>query len=316
MSNENQLDIAQLNGINASKPFLIDINQEERAPQSARSVCNPDHIFRKDVVRIILHGLRRGQPVSLVGPKGCGKTSEVIELLERLNRNYIYMQASEGLEIEDLFGYDKFVADGSMTQAFHEGPVLTAMRKGWPLVLDERDSLSDRVALTLNAVLDGMGYTIPSTGEHVRPEDGFVVIGASNTNGAEADDVYVTSNVASASTNSRYLVMFVDHLPSAEMERLIHAISQEERDQDYDQDQARCLIQVVEATRHAEAEEGFSNLALGTRELGQMIRYEFDTGSLAQGAKVAYFNKLTSALCDKAQALWDLSFGMADEDDS
>ncbi|MBO9471111.1 MoxR family ATPase [Endozoicomonas sp. G2_2] len=312
-----QLDLSTLNGFEGMPAgrFMMPMANDERPEHGHRMPIDENHRFRKHLVRLMMFGLMTKQPVSFVGPAGCGKSREIPQFLERINQAYEFVSCHDGLEAADLFGYERVRGgpDGSgVDTVYIDGPVLRAMRTGIPLVLDERDSLAATVALSLNNVLDGLGYTIPETGEHITAQEGFCVIGTSNTNGGgDENGSYNTSNVHSRSTNSRWLVENVDYLTAAEEENLLKSLVPDDR---IDEEAIECLVKFATATRESAA-AGEMEHPMATRELVQTVQYSMLINSLANAIGPAYFNKLGSADRGIAESHWSLVFG-TDEDGS
>lgn len=310
-----QLDLSTLNGFDdvPAGRFYMPMANQERPEHGHRMEMDDNHRFRKPLVRLLMFGLMTKQPVSFVGPAGCGKSREIPQFLERINQAYEFVSCHDGLEAADLFGYERVrgTPDGSGVETvYNDGPVLRAMRKGIPLILDERDSLAATVALSLNNVLDGLGYTIPETGEHILAQEGFCVIGTSNTNGGgDEGGSYNTSNVHSRSTNSRWLVENVDYLTHEEEVNLLMALVPDDR---IDGEAIEYLVKFATATRESAA-AGELEHPMATRELVQTVQYSLLTNSLAKSIGPAYFNKLSSSDRGIAESHWSLVFGTGED---
>lgn len=311
-----KLDISSLNGLQndiAAGRFFMQMVNEVPPEDSVRTAIDDKHLFRKHIVRLLMFGLMTKRPVSFVGPAGCGKTREVLQFMERVNQGYEFVSCHEGLEGADLFGYERVrpAADSSAVDTvFVDGPVIRSMRKGYALVLDERDSLAPTVGLALNNVLEGLGYTIPETGEHVMPKEGFCVVGLSNTNGGGDETAsYNTSHIQSRSTNSRWLVENVDYLSNVEEVNLLTSHVPDDR---IDRETIEYLVKFATATREAAA-AGEMDVPMSTRELVQAIQYGLMTNSLAKSVGPAYLNKLGMSDRGLAEQHWSLIFG-TDED--
>src|SRR6187401_2944429 len=91
-----------------------------------RAVRNEVEVFRA--------AARRGLPVLLKGPTGCGKTRFVEAMAYELGRNLITVAGHEDLTSADLVG--RFLLKGGET-VWVDGPLTRAVREGSIFYLDE-----------------------------------------------------------------------------------------------------------------------------------------------------------------------------------
>src|SRR2546430_12064489 len=85
-------------------------------------------------VEVFPAGARRGLPVLLKGPTGCGKTRFVEAMAHRLQRELITVAGHEDLTSADLVG--RFLLKGGET-VWVDGPLTRAVREGAICYLDE-----------------------------------------------------------------------------------------------------------------------------------------------------------------------------------
>ncbi|MEQ9223914.1 MAG: MoxR family ATPase [Salinisphaeraceae bacterium] len=310
----NSFDLADLPGMGDKLP-----KGKHLFPMQGDEPFMPERIiadfrFQKAPTKLLLYALNQGRASALVGPTGAGKTSHAIQLFERLNKPYVVVSCHSDFEASDLFGYERVRAnpDGRAETVYIDGPVIRAMREGIAVILEERDSLPPTVNLALNNVLDGLGYEIPETGEHVSPAKGFVMIATANTAGA-GDEAgrYVTSHIASASSNNRWLVALVDYMAEEdEIEVLVGKASKNAF-----REGLEGLVKFANATRAAAA-SGEMEAPATTRELIQTVELSSFFLHLDEAAEMAYFNKLSSVDRVSAQKQWSLLFSTGDESDA
>lgn len=91
-----------------------------------RAVGNEAEVFRA--------AARRGLPILLKGPTGCGKTRFVEAMAHELGRNLITVAGHEDLTSADLVG--RFLLKGGET-SWVDGPLTRAVREGGICYLDE-----------------------------------------------------------------------------------------------------------------------------------------------------------------------------------
>lgn len=87
-----------------------------------------------DEVEVFRAAARRGLPVLLKGPTGCGKTRFVEAMAHELGRNLITVAGHEDLTSADLVG--RFLLKGGET-VWVDGPLTRAVREGAICYLDE-----------------------------------------------------------------------------------------------------------------------------------------------------------------------------------
>ncbi|KAJ8907200.1 hypothetical protein NDN08_003681 [Rhodosorus marinus] len=118
--------------------------------------------------------------ILLEGPPGVGKTSMVEALAEASGYFLVRVNLSEHTEMADLLGCDVPTAIPGKFR-FKEGPLLSAMRGGHWILLDELNLASQSVLEGLNSVLDHrQSAFIPELQREVKAANGFRLFGAQN----------------------------------------------------------------------------------------------------------------------------------------
>lgn len=124
-----------------------------------------------------LRKLREAQvPVLLYGPPGTGKTS----LIEAAFPDLITVAGDGDTTVGDLVG--EYTQDASGGYEFIYGPLVTAMREGRALLLDDATLISPKVLAALYPAMDGRRQIQVKAhkGETVTAADGFYVIAGHN----------------------------------------------------------------------------------------------------------------------------------------
>ncbi len=131
-----------------------------------------------DIIAWLLYGR---EPLYLFGPTGCGKTSCIKQLVQKLNYPVYEVTGHNRLEFPEMVGHHT-VQQGSMYYEY--GPLALAMKNGGLFLLNEIDLLDPSTAAGLNSILDGYPLTIPENGgELVLPHPMFKFAATANTNG-------------------------------------------------------------------------------------------------------------------------------------
>lgn len=136
--------------------------------------------WREDQVRDLLLFWFSGadsRALKLIGHTGAGKTELVLQWHALLNMPLVVIGCNPRTEAQQLVGM--MVSTGNGT-TFADGPLITAARQGWSVLVDEYNLVDPGEASGLNAFLEGKPYTIPETGETIVPAPGFRIFATMN----------------------------------------------------------------------------------------------------------------------------------------
>lgn len=157
-------------------------------------------------------------PMYITGLSGNGKTLMVEQVCAVLKRELIRVNITKRTDETDLIGSYELI-DGNTVR--REGPVITAMRRGAVLLLDETDYGTEDL-LCLNGVLEGKPYFDKKTGEVIYPAAGFNVIATANTKGKGSDDGrFIGANVLNEAFLERFAITVEQEYPTMAVERSI-----------------------------------------------------------------------------------------------
>ena len=172
--------------------------------------------FYNDLKNII--SSRIFYPIYITGLSGNGKTMMIEQVCSALKRELVRVNITKRTDESDLIGSYELI-DGSTVR--REGPVLTAMRRGAVLLLDECD-LGTEDILCLQPILEGKPYFDKKTGEVVHPAAGFTVLATANTKGKGSDDGrFIGTNILNEAFLERFAVTVEQEYPPAATERKI-----------------------------------------------------------------------------------------------
>lgn len=178
-----------------------------------RNSCYVPFGFFTDLKKIIKS--KRFCPVYITGLSGNGKTVMVEQVCASLGRECIRVNINKRTDESDLIGTYELI-DGNTVR--REGPVLTAMRRGAVLLLDETDYGTEEI-LCLNGVLEGKPYFDKKTGEVIHPAPGFNVMATANTKGKGCDDGrFIGANVLNEAFLERFAFTVEQDYPEPKTE--------------------------------------------------------------------------------------------------
>jgi MoxR-like ATPase len=157
-------------------------------------------------------------PMFITGLSGNGKTLMVQETCARLKREYVRANVTIETDEDDLIGGFRLLNGETV---WHDGPVITAMKRGAVLLLDEIDLASNKI-MCLQPILEGSSIYIKKIGKWIHPADGFTVIATANTKGQGSDDGrFIGTNVLNEAFLERFPITLEQSYPTTKMEEKI-----------------------------------------------------------------------------------------------
>ena len=170
----------------------------------------------KDVEKIIRSN--RFYPIFITGLSGNGKTLMVEQVCAKLKRECYRVNITRQTDEDDLLGGFRLINGNTV---WVDGPVVSAMKNGGVLLLDEID-LGSANLMCLQPVLEGKGVFLKKIGQWVTPADGFTVFATANTKGKGSDDGrFVGTGVMNEAMLDRFPVTFEQPYPTPKTEQKI-----------------------------------------------------------------------------------------------
>ena len=206
-------------------------------------------------------------PVFITGLSGNGKTTMVEQVAAKLKRDCFRVNVSIETDEEDLIGGNT-LQDGNVI--YREGPVLTAMRRGAILLIDEIDRGSNKL-MCLQSVLEGKAYFNKKTGEVIRPAPGFTVIATANTKGRGTEDGrFIAAQLLDEAFLERFPITVEQEYPSTSVEKKIIANKMEFYNC-VDKEYAEKLVSWADIIRKTFKEGGIDEI-ISTRRLVNIVQ--------------------------------------------
>ena len=172
--------------------------------------------FYRDLKKVLSSSMF--YPIFISGLSGNGKTTMVEQVCANLKREAIRVNISIETDEDDLIGGNTLV-DGNVV--YREGPVLTAMKRGAILILDEIDRGSNKM-MCLQAILEGKPYFNKKTGETVTPAPGFNIVATANTKGRGSEDgKFISANILDEAFLERFAITVEQEYPTMATEKRI-----------------------------------------------------------------------------------------------
>lgn len=168
--------------------------------------------FYKDLYKIV--ETKQFLPVFITGLSGNGKTLMVEQVCATQKRECIRVNISVETDESDLIGSNTLV-DGNVV--YRDGPVMTAMKRGAILLIDEVDRGSNKL-MCLQGILEGKPYYNKKSGEYIHPKEGFNIIATANTKGRGSDEGRYLSQILDDAFLERFVLTVEQDYPSDKIE--------------------------------------------------------------------------------------------------
>lgn len=217
---------------------------------------NASLVGRKDELRKIEACIASSRSVLLEGPVGVGKTRLATAAIEALGRPSFRIDGDSRYTEQKLTGWfdpPTVMKKGFQAEAFIEGPLVSAMKTGGVLFINELNRLPEGVQNVLLPALDEKRISLPKIGEIVA-KPSFLVIATQNPK-----EFVATSHLSEAILD-RFELVVIDYQSEAEEFEIVNAAI-------HDEWISKAAVRLTRATRsHPKIRRGASirgGLALG-----------------------------------------------------
>ena len=229
-------------------------------------------------------------PVYVTGLSGNGKTTTFEQVCAELEREFFRVNITPETSEDDLLGGFRLVNGETV---WVDGPVVTAMKRGAFLLLDEIDLGTTKV-MCLQPVLEGKGVFLKKTNTWVQPAKGFTVGLTGNTKGrGDETGKFVGTNVMNEAFLDRVPLTIEQEYPKPEVEEKI-LIKVMEVTGEMDAEFARLLVRWADQVRRSYA-DGATEDVITTRRLVQAAQGYAIFGSRKKAVEgvLTRFDRLT-----------------------
>jgi MoxR-like ATPase len=174
-------------------------------------------IGRERELRKALAVLNSGRHLLLEGPVGVGKTTVALCVCAHLGRGVVRVDGDDRYSESKLTGwFDPAIVlqQGYREESFFAGPLVTAMRSGRVLFINELNRMPETVQNVLLPALDEGILQVPHIGE-VRAAPGFQVVATQNP------VEYIATGHLSEALRDRFEHLPLEYQTAAEEERIV-----------------------------------------------------------------------------------------------
>lgn len=265
--------ISELFGVAAPDSAQMEVNE----PSFDTPETDPAYTFTNDQVRRLQTWWfgKVKKSLFLTGPTGCGKTTLIEQFASRVGADVFVVPCHGKLDMAELIGQTGIAKDGSTF--FQHGTGVKAMQHPRPaiLLLDEMNFVPPGSIGLLNRVAELKSFTIPETGDVIRPVP-WLRIAATGNAVERGDDSarYRGTQTMNVALLNRFLGMRMNYLePIQEASMLNQAIP------GLHPKLIERLVELASEVRHGFA-EGTIEVVMSTRTLLDMAQALFDRISL------------------------------------
>jgi hypothetical protein len=211
------LETAARKAVNAAaenyRPIVIKDNVSGKVLRKIKGILPPEFERMRQLAEQRI-------PILLVGPAGCGKTYLAEKLGEVLGLPTSDQSCSEGMS-ESVFNGKLLPTGKGGAYEHHPSQFMIRYEKGGVMLLDEMDAGDSNLFTYMNKAVANDSYTVDQRylNPVVKKHKDFVIIGAANTFGNGADEMYVGRNQLDAATIDRFKVGMIQMDYSREVEQ-------------------------------------------------------------------------------------------------
>lgn len=240
-------------------------------------------------------------PVFITGLAGNGKSMAVGQACAANNREIVRLQINEETDENELLGGFQLVNGETI---WFDGPVITAMRRGAVLLLDELVAGDPNRLMCLQSVLEGSSVYLKKINEMVEPAPGFQVVATANTkgNGEDTYGKFVSNNTLDAAMLDRLPIWINWDYPNARAEKKILSNHAQEFSADLDDEKLDNLITWAGHNRKLFKQDGIDDV-ITTRRLCYVIQAFSIFNNLERSIKYA-INCFDTETSDSLLTLW------------
>ncbi len=186
-------------------------DEERLLIQEGGYVSPAPHLFEDILIAISVK-----KPVLLKGPSGSGKTRLAQSISALFQQPMHSVNCSVDLDAEALLGFKTIVTkDGQSVIEFVDGPVVTAMKRGHILYIDEINMAKPETLPILHSLLDHRRMlTNPFTGEVIVAHEDFSIISAIN-------EGYIGTSPMNEALKNRFVSFSIPYLEAEQLRKVL-----------------------------------------------------------------------------------------------
>jgi MoxR-like ATPase len=213
-------------------------------------------VGRKRELELVVAALHGGRHVLLEGPPGTGKSTLLRSVAEAMGVGFAFVEGNAELTPARLVGHfdpARVLTDGYSADVFVDGPLVTALRDGSLLYVEEINRIPEETLNVLITVMSEGEITVPRLGT-VKSSAGFRLVAAMNP-----FDAVGTARISSAVYDRVCRIAMTYQHAEDEIEIVQRELRQRNSAQSVPSDWVALVVEMVRRTRnHADLRFGSS----------------------------------------------------------
>ena len=222
------------------------MTDQQTSSQIIRAVGN-DVVGRQREIELVVAALVAGRHMLLEGPPGTGKSTLLRAVAQSMSVGFSFVEGNAELTPARLIGHfdpARVLSDGYTPDVFVDGPLVTALREGSLLYVEEINRIPEETLNVLITVMSEGEITVPRLGKVVGA-NGFRLVAAMNP-----FDAVGTARISSAVYDRVCRVAMTYQSAADEVEIVIRETTKQNSTSNVSRDWVGKVVEMVRRTRN------------------------------------------------------------------
>ena len=256
--------------------FILSKKKSNKMEVEIKENNNDNHEFIFDTETLkhnllkIIRGMFIKKPILIEGSPGIGKTTIVQNLAKKLNKKIHRINLSEHTDMIDLVGSQFPTNDNSIKFKWIDGVLLTAMKNGDWIIIDEMNLANQSILEGLNSVLDDKQCLfVPELNMEIKAHPDFQIFATQNPVNQGGGRKFLPKNFL-----NRFVKIYLDELNINDYKEILEKIFISENKHNLiEKDLIEKLVDFNEEVKNEVKKNKISLNEIGEFNLRTMIKF-------------------------------------------